>query len=210
MNSKSSTICCVHLYGMSAFETTKNGIHWLYCAGCQSGPRAAQFQLLHAQTRTYSNTCTHTHTHANTRSQPQSSDMQSLCTTTTTHATQVISIGFEVLELSLGHMLPNFNECWYDSWILDVGVCNFIGISVGMATVRWMDCKYERWDVFCVCFVCVCVCVCVCVSVWQAAPSACASTIKAPRNSNSSSSSSSSEEGEERASSSDRGQMKQK
>jgi hypothetical protein len=21
-----------------------------------------------------------------------------------------------------------------------------------MATVRWMDCKYERWDVFCVCF----------------------------------------------------------
>ncbi|KAF5837811.1 PSS-domain-containing protein [Dunaliella salina] len=58
----------------------------------------------------------------------------------------VISIGFELLELSLGHMLPNFNECWYDSWVLDVAVCNLIGITLGMATVRWMDCKYERYN----------------------------------------------------------------
>ncbi len=25
------------------------------------------------------------------------------------------------------HMLPNFNECWWDSWVLDVAVCNFAG-----------------------------------------------------------------------------------
>lgn len=57
---------------------------------------------------------------------------------------QVISVGFELCELSLSHMLPNFNECWYDSWVLDVAVCNTLGIFLGMATVRWLDCKYER------------------------------------------------------------------
>jgi len=48
------------------------------------------------------------------------------------------------MEASLGHMLPNFNECWYDSWVLDVALCNVIGITAGMATVRWLDCKYGR------------------------------------------------------------------
>ena len=48
-----------------------------------------------------------------------------------------ISILFEFMELTFQHMLPNFNECWWDSWILDVAVCNFIGILTGMATVRW-------------------------------------------------------------------------
>lgn len=27
----------------------------------------------------------------------------------------------------LQHMLPNFNECWWDSWVLDVLVCNSLG-----------------------------------------------------------------------------------
>lgn len=39
----------------------------------------------------------------------------------------VLSIGFELMELTFQHMLPNFNECWWDSWVLDVAVCNFIG-----------------------------------------------------------------------------------
>lgn len=25
------------------------------------------------------------------------------------------------------HMLPNFNECWWDSWLLDVAICNSLG-----------------------------------------------------------------------------------
>jgi hypothetical protein len=25
------------------------------------------------------------------------------------------------------HYLPNFNECWWDSFILDIAICNFIG-----------------------------------------------------------------------------------
>lgn len=41
----------------------------------------------------------------------------------------VLSIGFELMELTFQHMLPNFNECWWDSWILDVAVCNWIGAA---------------------------------------------------------------------------------
>jgi phosphatidylserine synthase 2 len=37
------------------------------------------------------------------------------------------SVGFELLELSFRHMLPNFNECWWDSWLLDVAICNQLG-----------------------------------------------------------------------------------
>jgi hypothetical protein len=29
------------------------------------------------------------------------------------------------------HMLPNFNECWWDSWILDVALCNAAGEAPG-------------------------------------------------------------------------------
>ncbi len=39
----------------------------------------------------------------------------------------VLSIGFELMELTFQHMLPNFNECWWDSWVLDVAVCNLLG-----------------------------------------------------------------------------------
>ena len=45
----------------------------------------------------------------------------------------VLSVGFELMELTFQHMLPNFNECWWDSWILDVAVCNFIGDSLSSA-----------------------------------------------------------------------------
>lgn len=42
-----------------------------------------------------------------------------------------ISIAFELCELTFQHWLPNFNECWWDSWVLDVLVCNAIGIYTG-------------------------------------------------------------------------------
>lgn len=25
------------------------------------------------------------------------------------------------------HYLPNFNECWWDSLLLDIAICNFLG-----------------------------------------------------------------------------------
>jgi phosphatidylserine synthase 2 len=44
----------------------------------------------------------------------------------------IISVLFEVMEYSLQHQLPNFAECWWDHWILDVFTANWLGIYVGM------------------------------------------------------------------------------
>ena len=60
----------------------------------------------------------------------------------------VLSIGFEFMELTFQHMLPNFNECWWDSWILDVAICNFIGkrppplCAMGTSVTVWLDMTY--------------------------------------------------------------------
>lgn len=42
------------------------------------------------------------------------------------------SIAFELLEQTFRGLLPNFDECWWDRWILDVLVCNLMGIELGM------------------------------------------------------------------------------
>ena len=55
------------------------------------------------------------------------------------------SISFELMELTFQHWLPNFNECWWDYWILDVAVCNAIGIVTGMWTVRYFKSKVYNW-----------------------------------------------------------------
>lgn len=31
------------------------------------------------------------------------------------------------MQVTFNHMLPNFNECWWDALILDVLVCNWLG-----------------------------------------------------------------------------------
>ncbi|KAF7133278.1 hypothetical protein RHSIM_Rhsim09G0102000 [Rhododendron simsii] len=70
----------------------------------------------------------------------------------------VLSIGFELMELTFRHMLPNFNECWWDSIVLDILICNWFGenpdatrwvlrkgIWAGMHTVRYFDAKTYEW-----------------------------------------------------------------
>jgi Phosphatidyl serine synthase len=60
----------------------------------------------------------------------------------------VLSIGFELMELTFQHMLPNFNECWWDSWILDVAVCNFLGMWAGMKVRKAVACSctlFPHW-----------------------------------------------------------------
>ncbi|XP_025886340.1 CDP-diacylglycerol--serine O-phosphatidyltransferase 1 isoform X1 [Solanum lycopersicum] len=57
----------------------------------------------------------------------------------------VLSIGFELMELTFRHMLPNFNECWWDSIILDIFICNWFGILAGMRTVRYFDGRTYEW-----------------------------------------------------------------
>lgn len=56
-----------------------------------------------------------------------------------------ISIMFEVLEYSLQHQLPNFAECWWDHWILDVLLCNWIGLEVGLRLCRMLEMKTYSW-----------------------------------------------------------------
>ena len=48
----------------------------------------------------------------------------------------ILSCSFEVVERLLKHWFPNFNECWWDSLILDILICNGLGIFVGMKLVN--------------------------------------------------------------------------
>nr|GMD66004.1 CDP-diacylglycerol--serine O-phosphatidyltransferase 1-like isoform X1 [Ipomoea batatas] len=57
----------------------------------------------------------------------------------------VLSIGFESMELTFRHMLPNFNECWWDSIVLDILICNWFGIWAGMRTVHYFDGRTYEW-----------------------------------------------------------------
>ncbi|XP_060031869.1 phosphatidylserine synthase 2 isoform X4 [Erinaceus europaeus] len=58
----------------------------------------------------------------------------------------IISVMFEFLEYSLEHQLPNFSECWWDHWIMDVLVCNGLGIYCGMQTLEWLSLKTYKWQ----------------------------------------------------------------
>eukprot|EP01017_Pseudomicrothorax_dubius_P042827 TRINITY_DN7046_c0_g1_i1.p1 TRINITY_DN7046_c0_g1~~TRINITY_DN7046_c0_g1_i1.p1 ORF type:complete len:394 (-),score=48.65 TRINITY_DN7046_c0_g1_i1:11-1192(-) len=56
-----------------------------------------------------------------------------------------LSIFFEWLEITFRHWLPNFWECWWDHVILDILVCNGLGILCGHFTVKWLQMKEYRW-----------------------------------------------------------------
>uniref|UniRef100_A0A7N4PKW7 Phosphatidylserine synthase n=2 Tax=Sarcophilus harrisii TaxID=9305 RepID=A0A7N4PKW7_SARHA len=58
----------------------------------------------------------------------------------------IISVMFEFLEYSLEHQLPNFSECWWDHWIMDVLLCNGLGIYCGMKTLGWLSLKTYKWQ----------------------------------------------------------------
>lgn len=57
----------------------------------------------------------------------------------------VVSIMFEVMEYSLEFQLPNFGECWWDHWVLDVLICNWAGIAIGMWICRCLALKTYCW-----------------------------------------------------------------
>ena len=59
--------------------------------------------------------------------------------------TTVISVMFEFLEYSLEHQLPNFSECWWDHWLLDVLICNGGGTILGLLTLRHLSLKTYNW-----------------------------------------------------------------
>ena len=56
-----------------------------------------------------------------------------------------LSVTFEGLELTFKHWLPNFAECWWDSLILDIILCNMIGIFLGYLTCKYLEMRTYKW-----------------------------------------------------------------
>lgn len=57
----------------------------------------------------------------------------------------VVSVMFEVIEYTLEHQLPNFSECWWDHWLMDILICNGLGILFGMKTLNYLSMKPYHW-----------------------------------------------------------------
>ncbi|KAG7087934.1 hypothetical protein E1B28_011979 [Marasmius oreades] len=60
----------------------------------------------------------------------------------------ILSIAFELAEYSLQHQLANFDECWWDHWILDVLLCNWIGTYLGMKVCQYFEVQPYEWRGF--------------------------------------------------------------
>ncbi|KAH9597848.1 Phosphatidyl serine synthase [Trypanosoma melophagium] len=56
-----------------------------------------------------------------------------------------ISIGFEIIEVTFQHVLPNFKECWWDHILLDVLLCNAGGTLLGILALRRLRAKEFHW-----------------------------------------------------------------
>ena len=55
----------------------------------------------------------------------------------------ICSVLFELIELCFAHLLPNFNECWWDAVIFDIFGCNLLGIHAADLVLTWLG-----WDKF--------------------------------------------------------------
>lgn len=56
-----------------------------------------------------------------------------------------MSIMWEVTEIAFAHLLPNFIECWWDAIILDILLCNGIGIWVGLKLCKMLEMREYKW-----------------------------------------------------------------
>lgn len=56
-----------------------------------------------------------------------------------------ISVMWEITEITFAHLLPNFIECWWDALILDVLVCNGLGIWVGLKICKILEMREYKW-----------------------------------------------------------------
>lgn len=56
-----------------------------------------------------------------------------------------ISIMWEITEITFAHLLPNFVECWWDALILDVLICNGLGIWVGLKICKILEMREYKW-----------------------------------------------------------------
>lgn len=56
-----------------------------------------------------------------------------------------ISVMWEITEMAFAHLLPNFKECWWDALVLDVLVCNGLGIWCGLRLCKLLEMREYRW-----------------------------------------------------------------
>lgn len=57
-----------------------------------------------------------------------------------------ISIAWELTEIFFSHLLPNFQECWWDIIFLDIIVCNGFGIFCGIQLARFFEIRVYHWE----------------------------------------------------------------
>ncbi|XP_071453597.1 phosphatidylserine synthase-like [Hetaerina americana] len=56
-----------------------------------------------------------------------------------------ISVMWEFTEIAFAHLLPNFVECWWDALVLDILLCNGLGIWVGLWICRKLEMREYKW-----------------------------------------------------------------
>ncbi|CAN7998923.1 unnamed protein product [Ixodes hexagonus] len=57
-----------------------------------------------------------------------------------------ISVTWEITEVAFAHLLPNFKECWWDALVLDVLLCNGLGIFFGMLICDKLEMRSYKWE----------------------------------------------------------------
>jgi phosphatidylserine synthase 1 len=57
-----------------------------------------------------------------------------------------ISIAWELTEVVFAHLLPNFQECWWDAIFLDIILCNGLGILFGMSVCKVLEMRSFHWE----------------------------------------------------------------
>ncbi|KEG02455.1 hypothetical protein YYE_02283 [Plasmodium vinckei vinckei] len=58
----------------------------------------------------------------------------------------VNSVLFELIELKLRHILPNFYECWWDHILLDLLICNLFGIVSSLWIMKYFKIELYKWE----------------------------------------------------------------
>jgi len=57
----------------------------------------------------------------------------------------VLAFLFELAEVSLQHVIPEFTECWWDSLFMDTLGANLMGITAGYYTLKFLDSRHYDW-----------------------------------------------------------------
>ncbi|CAI5734569.1 unnamed protein product [Hyaloperonospora brassicae] len=57
----------------------------------------------------------------------------------------ILSVMFELYEITFSHWLANFNECWWDHVFLDILLCNAAGIYLGMKVCHYFEMRRFNW-----------------------------------------------------------------